>query len=235
MSALPLYSQERPEIPRLSWSALALVVLAHVLLFAVLVMTPAPRTPAPLSPMVGILLSDASSGGNQSAGNADAVDTRKKPEKTADKSGTKKAQPETAQKIATAKATNEKAASEGDTGTAGNKTGKSIAGAGKGANGSGGRGTFFSPRVDAAYANNPKPKYPSASRRMSEEGMVTLSVHVLVTGYVNDVQLKKSSGYARLDDAAISAVKKWRYVPARMDETPVACWHIQAVKFSLTD
>ncbi|MCM1512396.1 MAG: energy transducer TonB [Oxalobacter formigenes] len=65
--------------------------------------------------------------------------------------------------------------------------------------------------------------------------MVILAVHILSTGQVDNIRLKKSSGYSRLDNAAIAAVKKWRYIPARQGNTPIPFWHTQAVRFSLTD
>lgn len=70
---------------------------------------------------------------------------------------------------------------------------------------------------------------------MGEEGMVILSVHILATGQVAEIRLKKSSGYPRLDNAAMSTVKKWRYLPARQGNTPIPFWHTQAIRFSLTD
>lgn len=96
-------------------------------------------------------------------------------------------------------------------------------------------GTFFSPRLTGMNAQNPKPIYPLASRRMGEEGTVILSVHILHTGQVDEVRLKQSSGYLRLDQAAIASVKKWRYTPAKKDNVPISCWHLQPVTFSLTD
>ncbi|MCM1129023.1 MAG: energy transducer TonB [Alistipes senegalensis] len=65
--------------------------------------------------------------------------------------------------------------------------------------------------------------------------MVILAVHILATGQVDNIHLKKSSGYSRLDNAAIATVKKWRYIPARQGNTTIPFWHIQAVRFSLTD
>lgn len=70
-------------------------------------------------------------------------------------------------------------------------------------------------RFDADYLQNPKPAYPMVSRRLGEEGRVVLRVRVSVQGLPLEIDIKQSSGFARLDEAARSAVEKWRFVPAR--------------------
>lgn len=90
------------------------------------------------------------------------------------------------------------------------------------------------PRVDARHLNNPAPAYPPASRRLREEGTVLLDVHILPDGSVREVRLRASSGFARLDQAALNAVRHWRYVPAQRGDKPIAYWYSQPVVFSLT-
>lgn len=247
MQASPFYSHHghlaRQHRPRLSWPVLAGVLGVHALLLAWMLLAHAPSSPTITPPMMGILLSDAASAGERpsasaAASQAGAPPSTGKTEKRPDRPVTQHPPAKNAEKTAaasTANAASHTAAAQGatnDTAKAGN-TGTAGGAADSGAGG--GTGTFFSPRVDAPGAYNPKPRYPAASRRMGEEGMVTLSVHVLATGEVADVRLKKSSGYSRLDNAATEAVKKWRYLPARQGNTPVSCWYTQAVKFSLTD
>lgn len=70
-------------------------------------------------------------------------------------------------------------------------------------------------RFDADYLQNPKPAYPMVSRRLGEEGRVVLQVRVSIQGLPLEIDIKQSSGFARLDEAARSAVGKWRFVPAR--------------------
>lgn len=70
-------------------------------------------------------------------------------------------------------------------------------------------------RFDADYLHNPKPIYPAIARRLGEEGAVLLRVQVSPEGTPLAVELRKSSGYPRLDDAALEAVRRWRFVPAR--------------------
>lgn len=89
------------------------------------------------------------------------------------------------------------------------------------------------PRFDAAYLNNPPPNYPTLSRRMNEQGKVFLRVHVLPSGLPDQVELKTSSGFPRLDNSATEAVKHWRFVPAKQGNDAVAAWVVVPVAFNL--
>lgn len=79
-------------------------------------------------------------------------------------------------------------------------------------------------RYDVAALNNPKPPYPLAARRHGAQGRVILSVQVSTSGVSNTVLLKRSSGHAVLDNAALQTVQRWRFVPARRGESPVESW-----------
>jgi len=59
--------------------------------------------------------------------------------------------------------------------------------------------------------------YPAVSRRLGEQGHVTLKVVVGADGQPQDVQVKKSSGYERLDQAAREAMLRCRFVPGKVD------------------
>ncbi len=89
------------------------------------------------------------------------------------------------------------------------------------------------PRFDAAYLQNPPPIYPPLARRMGDQGRVFLRVLVAADGLAYQVELKTSSGSARLDHAALDTVKRWRFVPARHGDRPVAAWVIVPISFSL--
>ncbi|OAI14834.1 hypothetical protein A1507_01125 [Methylomonas koyamae] len=89
------------------------------------------------------------------------------------------------------------------------------------------------PNLNADYLNNPPPAYPSISRQLGEQGKVYLRVLVNVEGNVEQVALRKSSGYERLDAAAQETVKKWRFVPAKRAEQAVAAWVVVPISFSL--
>lgn len=88
-------------------------------------------------------------------------------------------------------------------------------------------------RFDAAYLNNPKPSYPALSRRLGEQGSVLLSVFVNENGRAENVTLKSSSGFDRLDNAALEAVSRWRFAAARQGEKLIASWVNVPVKFVL--
>jgi protein TonB len=81
-----------------------------------------------------------------------------------------------------------------------------------------------------------QPEYPPASRRAGEAGTVTLQVYVLESGRAGDIKIAKSSGFPKLDEAAVKEVQRnWRFVPGKEDGKPVAMWHTFAVTFRLTD
>jgi periplasmic protein TonB len=89
------------------------------------------------------------------------------------------------------------------------------------------------PRSDASFLNNPAPTYPAQSRRLREEGRVLVDVYILASGSVGEFRLKRSSGFARLDEAALQAVRQWRYVPAKRGDEPIAYWYVQPVDFAI--
>lgn len=93
--------------------------------------------------------------------------------------------------------------------------------------------TVTAARFDADYLSNPKPVYPSASRRLGEEGRVLLRVHVSAEGAAQTIEIKHTSGFPRLDEAARAAVAQWRFVPARRGSEPVDSWVAVPIVFSL--
>jgi protein TonB len=67
--------------------------------------------------------------------------------------------------------------------------------------------------LSARMISGSPPRYPMESRRKREEGTVVLSVVVGVDGRVANISVSRSSGHDRLDQAALSAVRKWRWQP----------------------
>jgi periplasmic protein TonB len=65
------------------------------------------------------------------------------------------------------------------------------------------------------------PSYPLDSRRKKEEGTVVLTVLLDTTGRVAEVAIAQSSGSERLDHAALTAVKAWRWSPVMKNGAPV--------------
>lgn len=88
-------------------------------------------------------------------------------------------------------------------------------------------------RFDADYLHNPAPAYPAAARRAGEQGRVLLSVRVNARGEADSVQLRSSSGFSRLDEAAMSVVRQWRFVPATRGGQAVADTVLVPLNFSL--
>lgn len=89
------------------------------------------------------------------------------------------------------------------------------------------------PHDDAHQLNNPRPAYPSLSRRMREQGVVVLEVLILASGNVGEVHIKETSGFKRLDETAVKAVRQWRYTPAKRGQEAIDYWYLQPIEFSL--
>ena len=71
------------------------------------------------------------------------------------------------------------------------------------------------PVFDAAYLNNPAPVYPLSAKRKSIQGKVFIDVVVKTDGTPEKVLISRTSGSDILDEAALDAVKQWKFVPAR--------------------
>jgi protein TonB len=67
-----------------------------------------------------------------------------------------------------------------------------------------------------------KPEYPRASVRRGHEGTVIVEADVSSRGTVLAARVVESSGHARLDAAAVEAVKQARFIPAMQDGQSVA-------------
>ena len=69
-----------------------------------------------------------------------------------------------------------------------------------------------------------KPEYPSASKRLEEEGTVQLKFLVGVDGKVIESAIEKSSGFRRLDEAARAGLSKCQFKPGTVDGKPQQSW-----------
>jgi protein TonB len=83
------------------------------------------------------------------------------------------------------------------------------------------------------YLRNAPPPYPRESRLAGEEGMVLLSVGLSSFGEIEGISVRDSSGFSRLDEAALQAVRGWRFRPARVAGIGVAASILVPVKFVL--
>ncbi|MGH8556373.1 MAG: energy transducer TonB, partial [Methylococcales bacterium] len=79
--------------------------------------------------------------------------------------------------------------------------------------------------------NNPKPVYPRIARRRYCEGLVLLRVFVTAQGHCGKVSVNRSSGHEVLDEAALNAVRRWRFVPAKRAGVAQASWATVPIEF----
>jgi protein TonB len=92
------------------------------------------------------------------------------------------------------------------------------------------------PRFDPRSRANafPESEYPDQSRRLGEEGEVIISVLVGADGKVTDGKVEKSSGFERLDKAALDYyMRRGRFLPGTKDGQPIAAWKAIKVTFNL--
>ena len=83
------------------------------------------------------------------------------------------------------------------------------------------------------YERTPQPPYPAASKSRGEQGEILLKVEVLTSGRVGQAEVEKSSGYASLDEAALTTVRRWRFKPALKGRETVICWVNIPIRFRL--
>lgn len=90
------------------------------------------------------------------------------------------------------------------------------------------------PSSMADYLSNPPPTYPALSLRLSEQGKVVVRVLIGKNGRALNASLAQSSGFDRLDQAALRAVSNWRYVPGTVDGQAQDMWFDVPVNFKPT-
>lgn len=120
----------------------------------------------------------------------------------------------------------------GGGGVTGN-SGLGRGGRGDGTGGSGGSGEALSGLARPLGGYQVKPRYPEAARRAGAQGVTMLRVRVLDNGRVGEVLVEQSAGFRDLDLAAVDAVRKWLFEPARRGKEAVPVWVVLPVKFEL--
>lgn len=68
---------------------------------------------------------------------------------------------------------------------------------------------------------------------MGEQGIVMLRVFIDAQGMPQKVDIQKSSGYDRLDQQAVDAVKRWKFVPGKDRGVPTPMWATVPINFNL--
>ena len=81
----------------------------------------------------------------------------------------------------------------------------------------------------------PTPKYPRLARARGWEGVVEVRITVAADGAVRDVQVEASSGRTLLDDAALEAVRQWRFKPGRVGGFAAERVVLHRVHFALSE
>ena len=89
------------------------------------------------------------------------------------------------------------------------------------------------PTRNADYLQNNKANYPALSRRLGEQGQVMLRVLIGTDGVAQKAEISTSSGYERLDQAALATVLRWRYAPGRRAGVPETMWFSVPINFVL--
>ena len=79
------------------------------------------------------------------------------------------------------------------------------------------------------------PDYPLSARKLGETGQVLLRVEIDETGRLVASDVARSSGFSRLDEAALAAVKSWRCQPAMRDGQALRVVSIESFDFTLSD
>ncbi|PKM10136.1 MAG: energy transducer TonB [Gammaproteobacteria bacterium HGW-Gammaproteobacteria-3] len=109
-----------------------------------------------------------------------------------------------------------------------------TANAAKSANGTQGNAEPYSEAsFNANYGSNPKPKYPTIARSRGWQGKVLLRVRVTAGGLSEAVSVQRSSGHDVLDESAVAAVEKWKFIPAKRGGIAVASSVIVPIIFTL--
>lgn len=85
------------------------------------------------------------------------------------------------------------------------------------------------------YQKNDRPIYPRLARLKGYEGTVLLGVEVGADGRVGALVVKESSNYPILDEAALKAVRKWLFSPAKRGGRPVASHVLVPIRFKLVE
>ena len=89
------------------------------------------------------------------------------------------------------------------------------------------------PDSNADYLNNRPPPYPALSKRLGEQGKVVVRVFIDTDGNATQAEIRTSSGYDRLDQAAMDGIRKWRFKPGTSNGTPQTMWVNVPMKWEL--
>ncbi|CQR71758.1 transport protein TonB [Sporomusa ovata DSM 2662] len=87
----------------------------------------------------------------------------------------------------------------------------------------------------ASCLYTPRPSYPQSAKKSNLEGVVLVRVLIDTDGSAVRVSVRESSGYESFDEAALMAVQKWRFSPAKRCGIPITSFFDVRVRFSLRE
>jgi protein TonB len=77
------------------------------------------------------------------------------------------------------------------------------------------------------------PEAPAVRAALGIQGTSLLRVHVAADGRVTDIVVARSAGHADMDEAAVAAVRQWRFEPGRRGQEAVGMWVVLPVEFRI--
>ncbi|AIF50571.1 energy transducer TonB [Pelosinus sp. UFO1] len=119
-------------------------------------------------------------------------------------------------------------------GGTGNGSGKGTAGNSGGGNGNSGSNSGNKQITRPSILSKVDPDYPETARTAGLEGTVLVKIQILANGLAGDITVNHSSGHGILDEAAIVAVRQWRFIPAKNQENvSIMCYTTMPISFRL--
>jgi protein TonB len=92
--------------------------------------------------------------------------------------------------------------------------------------------TRFGASVAPAFLHREMPIYPMMARKLGREGKVMLKLTIDEKGNLSDVEVIDKAGY-EFTEAAVEAVKKSTFLPAKKDGKPIASRALLPIRFQL--
>ncbi|KAB2895957.1 MAG: energy transducer TonB, partial [Dokdonella sp.] len=93
----------------------------------------------------------------------------------------------------------------------------------------------IAPSENISYRKLRPPRYPPQALRQRQQGKVILKVLVGVDGSPQEITVQRSSGSRLLDQAAIEAVRNWRFNPGSKGGQPAPGYALVPIDFNLSE
>lgn len=93
---------------------------------------------------------------------------------------------------------------------------------------------YYKVEVKPKPIHMPVPQYPELARQAGIEGKTVIKALVDIDGSIIDAKILKSSGNQMLDQAALSAARKYRFTPAKQRDKFVRVWVAIPITFQIT-